>query len=156
MTLYLDLDGVLADFDRGFKDIFGVSPGAYEATHGTPKFWKDIAALDDFYGQLSKMPDADELFSAVAHMSPIILTGLPQGSWAEPQKRAWVAANFPGTPVITCLAKNKAFFRKPGDILVDDRLQYAHLWRANGGIFVNHTSASATLAQLKGLIDAKV
>jgi hypothetical protein len=141
----------LADFDRGFKDIFGVSPGAYEATHGTKKFWHDIAALDNFYGQLPKMPDADDLFAGVAHLNPIILTGLPLGSWAEPQKRAWVAANYPGTSVITCLAKNKAFFRKPGDILVDDRLQYAPLWRANGGIFVDHTSASATLAALKQL-----
>lgn len=148
MTIYLDCDGVLADFEKGFRDIFGETSASYEAQHGSANFWHDIAALDDFYGQLPLMPDAYSLFMPIRHLDPVILTGLPRGDWAEPQKRRWAARHFPGTKVITCLAKNKALYRAPGDVLIDDRDQYAALWRLNGGVFIHHTSASASLAQL--------
>lgn len=35
---------------------------------------------------LDWMPDGRELWDGVAHLQPTILTGLPMGNWAEPQK----------------------------------------------------------------------
>jgi len=35
-------------------------------------------------------------------LKPTILTGLPLGRWAAPQKVKWAAEHFPGTPIITC------------------------------------------------------
>lgn len=150
--LYLDCDGVLADFDRHFLDTFNQPPRIFESIHGTSEFWRVIRAQHPgFYRALPLMPDARELFEAVRHLRPIILTGCPIGGWAEPQKIAWAVEHFPGTPMITCMARDKRLYCQPGDVLVDDRDQYRERWEAAGGIFVHHTSAETSIAQLRAL-----
>lgn len=37
---------------------------------------------------------------------------------------------------------------KPGDVLVDDNLKYRELWETAGGVFIHHTSAEQTIAEL--------
>src|SRR6185503_1939306 len=96
--LYLDCDGVLADFDGAFRDLFGASPPEYDARHGTHAFWRDLRArAPQFYLFLPLLPDARALHDAVAHLEPTILTGVPSGGWADDQKVAWAGVHFPGT-----------------------------------------------------------
>jgi hypothetical protein len=154
MQLYLDCDGVLADFDRAAIELFGMPAKVFEKRHGPPAFWKKIAAHPDFYGTLPLMPDAMVLFESVRHLDPIILTGLPRGNWAAPQKVRWAAEHFPGTRIITCLAADKRRHAREGDILVDDTLKYRHLWEEAGGTFVHHTSARETIAELERIAPA--
>ena len=149
--LYLDCDGVLADFDAGFEEKFETNSQEYEDTHGTKAFWSAIRHELNFFGTLPLMAGALELYSAVKHLRPIILTGCPFGNWAEHQKFGWRDKHFPGVPMITCLSRNKRSFCQPGDILVDDLEKYQHLWEEAGGTFVLHTSAESTIAQLKTL-----
>lgn len=152
MQLYLDCDGVLADFDRRARDILGMAPRAYEKKYGIGAFWREIARHGDFYGTLPLMPDAMDLFAAVRHLIPVILTGLPRGQWAAPQKIRWAAEHFPGTQILTVMAVDKRHHAQRGDILVDDQQKHAHLWEAAGGIFVHHRSAAETIARLHALI----
>lgn len=147
--IFLDCDGVLADFDRGAEAILGLAPGAFEARHGASEFWKRLARADGFFDNLDPMPDALELYEAVRHRNPIILTGLPRGTWAEPQKRRWAQRHFPGVPVITTSAALKREHCHPGDVLVDDRDQYRGRWEAEGGLFILHTSARASIKALR-------
>lgn len=151
MQLYLDCDGVLADFDRGATELLGMPPRAYEKKYGLPAFWRELARHPDFYGTLPMMPDAPQLFEAVRHLDPIILTGLPRGQWAAPQKVSWAAEHFPGTRIITCLAVDKRHHAREGDVLVDDQLRHAHLWEGAGGTFVHHRSAESSIAALAAL-----
>jgi 5'(3')-deoxyribonucleotidase len=146
--LFLDADGVLADFDKGAKQLLGMTPRAYEAKHGRGAFWKRLAAAKNFYGSLPQMPDAQELFEAVKHLRPTILTGLPLGSWAAPQKVEWAAAHFPGVPIITCMARDKHKHMHRGDVLVDDRENHRAAYEAAGVIFVHHKNAQDSLNQL--------
>lgn len=148
MQLYLDCDGVLADFDRAATALLGMPPRLFEHQHGRSEFWTRLARAPDFYGSLPLMPDARQLFDAVRHLDPIILTGLPRGDWAAPQKIRWAASHFPGTRIITCLAADKRRHARRGDILVDDTLKYRMLWEKAGGIFVHHHSAASTIATL--------
>lgn len=152
MQLYLDCDGVLADFERGATELLGMPSRAYEKRHGIGGFWREIARHPDFYGTLPLMPDAMELFAAVRHLVPVILTGLPRGNWAAPQKIKWAADHFPGTQILTVMAVDKRNHAQEGDILVDDQLKHAHLWEDAGGIFVHHEDAASTIAKLNGLI----
>lgn len=150
--LFLDLDGVLADFDTAAQKLFGMPPHKAEESLGAREFWRRIHHVGTFYRDLPLMPDARKLFQAVAHLHPMILTGVPVGGWAEDQKVNWVAEHFPGVPIITCRAKEKFLHIKhPGDVLVDDMLKYQHLWEQAGGVFVHHVSAIETLRRLKEL-----
>jgi FMN phosphatase YigB (HAD superfamily) len=147
--IFLDCDGVLADFDAGAQAIFGMPPHAFEKHRGPGEFWRRLARAEDFFGSLPLMPDAMDLYEAVREKSPIILTGMPHGKWAEPQKRRWAERHFPGVPVITTMAALKHEHRHPGDVLVDDRDKHRHLWEHEGGVFIHHKSARQSIKELK-------
>jgi hypothetical protein len=146
--LYLDCDGVLADFDTGAAKILGMPPKAFQARHGAGRFWARLAQHPDFFGTLPLMRDAMPLFAAVRHLDPVILTGLPRGNWAADQKIRWAAQHFPGTRIITTLAADKRDHCKHGDVLVDDTLKYRHLWEGEGGIFIHYQDLQQALAEL--------
>jgi hypothetical protein len=147
--IYLDCDGVLADFEKAAAAIFAMPSDAFEDRHGVAAFWRELARADGFFEHLDLLPDAMALYDAVKAKAPIILTGMPHGKWAEPQKRAWAAKHFPGVPVIATLAVMKREHCQPGDVLVDDRLQHRKLWEDAGGLFIHHTSAQSSIAALK-------
>jgi hypothetical protein len=147
--LYLDCDGVLADFDKGATAILGMPPKAFEKRFGLGKFWQKLATAPDFYFSLPLMDGANRLFEAVRHLNPIILTGLPRGNWAADQKVRWAAQHFPGTRIITTMAKDKRNHARSGDVLVDDQMRHAHLWEEMGGVFLHHTSVDETLVELR-------
>ena len=149
--LFLDCDGVLADFDAGARKVLGMEVRAFEARHGKREFWRRLARAKDFYATLPEMHDARELFDAVKHLKPTILTGLPLGDWAAPQKVRWATEHFPGVPIITCMARDKYRHMSPGDVLVDDREDHRAKWEDAGGIFIHHRSARESLRALTGI-----
>lgn len=149
--IYLDCDGVLADFEKSAREILGASTAAFEKQHGSAEFWKQLGRADAFFEHLDPLPDAFELYEAVRDKNPIILTGMPHGQWAGPQKRRWAARYFPGVRVITTMAALKREHCHPGDVLVDDRPYHRHLWEAEGGIFVLHKDARSSIAELRAL-----
>jgi 5'(3')-deoxyribonucleotidase len=146
--LFLDADGVLADFDEGVRRLLRMEGSEFEARYGRREFWRRIAKAKNFYGTLPEMPDATVLFDAVKHLKPTILTGLPLGNWAAPQKVQWAAEHFPGVPIITCMARDKHRHMQAGDVLVDDREKHRAAYEAAGVIFVHHKNAKDTLRQL--------
>jgi len=146
--LFLDADGVLADFDLGTRRLLGASPKQYIAKHGRGAFWKRLAKAPNFYATLPEMPDGRQLFDAVKHLEPTILTGLPMGSWAAPQKVSWAAEHFPGVPIITCMARDKHKHMHFGDVLVDDREKHRAAYEEAGVLFVHHKNAEDSVKQL--------
>jgi 5'(3')-deoxyribonucleotidase len=149
--LFLDADGVLADFDQGARHLLGMRPKEFVATHGRGTLWKRLAKAKNFYGSLPEMPDARLLFDAVKHLKPTILTGLPIGKWAAPQKVEWAAEHFPGVPIITCMAADKHKHMHPGDVLVDDREKHREAYESAGVVFVHHKNAEDSLRQLANI-----
>jgi hypothetical protein len=147
--LYLDCDGVLADFDKGAAAVLDMHPRAFEKRFGLGKFWQKLATAPDFYFGLPLLDGAMDLFEAVKHLDPIILTGLPRGNWAADQKVRWAAKHFPGTRIITTMARDKRDHAKEGDVLVDDQLRHAERWEEVGGVFIHHKDAETTLAELR-------
>ena len=146
--LFLDCDGVLADFDKAAAKLLGMPAAQFQARHGTREFWKRIQRAPDFYGSLPEMPDARTLFDAVEHLKPTILTGLPLGNWAAPQKVRWAAEHFAGVPIVTCMARDKHRHMHEGDVLVDDRETHRAAYEGAGTVFVHHRSAQDSLRQL--------
>ncbi|CAM9710287.1 unnamed protein product, partial [Hapterophycus canaliculatus] len=104
------------------------------------------------------MEDGRELWNGVSGLRPTILTGLPMGNWAEPQKagrphRKWCKRELgEHVPVITCMSRDKHIYCRAGNVLIDDRASLAEAWERAGGVFIHHTSASSSLAKLKTLL----
>lgn len=147
--LFLDCDGVLADFDAGARAVLdGLTPIEFQSRHSRGEFWKRLARTPGFYANLPLMTDAQMLFDAVEHLHPTILTGLPLGNWAAPQKVAWAEHHFPGTPIITTMARDKFRHMTGADVLVDDRADHRTAWEDAGGTFIHHRDARSSLMQL--------
>lgn len=142
--LYLDMDGVLADFDTHHRNTFG-----YERERHTG--WSHI--YPGWFRSMPPMPDMSKLITAVAHLNPIVLTGTPRSvNMAGNEKVEWVKANIgAGVGVICCPAREKRLYCRPGDILVDDSAEHRALWEGAGGVWVQHTSADDTIRELGDL-----
>ena len=149
MHLFLDCDGVLADFDTGAIALLGMPAKDFQDAHGKSEFWRRLARAPDFYGSLPLMPDARLLVEAVARLNPTILTGLPIGNWAAPQKVRWAAEHFPGVPIITTMARDKFRHMTGADVLVDDRADHRAVWEDAGGTFIHHKNAERSIAALR-------
>ncbi|MBY0335352.1 MAG: hypothetical protein K2X11_01985 [Acetobacteraceae bacterium] len=148
MQLFLDLDGVLADFDRGVLEVTGRRPEELPLK----SMWAALARAPRFFETLAMMEDAEALWRFCAPHRPTILTGLPLGGWAPAQKKAWVARILGAhVPVITCMSREKPRWSAPGHVLVDDRASAREGWERKGGTFLHHVSAEASIAALRGL-----
>jgi hypothetical protein len=152
--LFLDLDGVLADFDAGVFRATGSTP----AELGDRRMWPVLARTPGFYDQLPWMADGRDLWQFSQPFHPVILTGLPIGRWAEPQKRSWCARELGADVTVICCpsrdkAKHAAALLAPGEtmVLVDDRLKLQTPWEDAGGRCVLHTSAVTSIAALREL-----
>ncbi len=146
--IFLDCDGVLADFDSYAEAYFGAPAREYERAMGSAQFWRELEALGDFYRNMPLMADARQLYDGVVHLKPAILTGCPRGNWAEAQKVAWAEEHFPGVPIITCRSADKRLHAKPGDVIIDDWPQHRARWIEHGGIWISHYDAETSLAAL--------
>lgn len=151
MQLFLDCDGVLADFNKLATERMGMGPREFEAQFGVKAFWNEIYAIEDFFFKLDPMADAFELVDAVRHLNPIILTGAPRGKQTHDQKRRWGQKWFPDLQMIICPSRDKIKYAKPGDVIVDDWYKYKQTWVDGGGVWVMHTSAKDSLRQLREL-----
>lgn len=168
--VYCDLDGVLCDFDAGVRRISGRSPDELNMGH----MWSIVTSADSFYEHLPWMSDGRELWNAIQHLSPDILTGVPRHWSARGDKAAWCRrelgmetnhVDMAGSQrshtivegrkkegvvnVITCWSRNKHMESGIRTVLIDDRENLAREWEMRGGIFVHHTSTERTLQQLK-------
>lgn len=152
MKLFLDLDGVLADFDGHYEQHFGVR--LPRSVADPPGMWENIRRHGRFYRDMPPMSDALELWTAVAYLRPTILTGVSYAEVpeAEQHKREWLAEHLGAdVPIICCKSRDKRLHGRPGDVLVDDWSLYQPLWVEMGGIFVLHTSARDSVEQVRQL-----
>jgi hypothetical protein len=148
MKLFLDLDGVLADFDHGVQQVTGRRPEELSLK----AMWAALGRAPGFFETLRFMQDAEALWRFCAPYQPTILTGLPLGSWAPDQKRRWVARMLGAeVPVITCMSREKPRWSGPGHVLVDDRASAREGWERRGGSFVHHVSAERSIEMLRSL-----
>lgn len=155
--IFVDLDGVLVDFDAGVQRLTGKTPAQFQKQHGLASFWSLLARTPDFYAKLPAHPDGPRIWRAVREYNPTILSGVPHGDWAAPQKRAWVKKYLGETvPVITCLSRDKHTYASPGAILIDDSAKLGPAWEAAGGLFIHHIDIERTLFEIEvAILDAQ-
>lgn len=158
--LFVDLDGVLANFTKGAKEILHLDHS--EERFETDKefrneMWSTLKKYQDeqggeFWYELDMMPDAKTLWSYVSQYEPEILTATGDPKYgAGEQKRKWVAEHL-GTNVKVNLSRKadeKAKLAGTNHVLIDDKMKAIQPWRDAGGIGILHTSAANTINELK-------
>ena len=157
-TLYLDMDGVVADFDQYAARTMGVLPasGIYP-----PEVWYNLASNSRLYRDLLKTEYADRLVAECEDLALtkeynlLFLTAVPKGNdvkWSFYDKVTWAQKYFPGIAVMFGpYSVDKWQHCQPGDILIDDRISNIEQWRVAGGIAIHHTNIDATLYELSKL-----
>lgn len=138
--LFLDLDGLLADFDKRYTDLFGavaheddVKKIMWDRVFSTPNFFRDLPVCDG----------AKYFFSNVEELNPIILTSCPSSRYEEvaAQKRDWVRKHL-GPDILMLPVRGSQykplFMHAHGDILIDDYKPNVRAWGEAGGIAVKH------------------
>ena len=164
--IYFDMDGVLADFDRGVRELCGLdTPDQNDSIPGADdRMWEAIRDTDHFYDRLELMPGAKEMFDAVYAQYGDrceILTGIPKAKrgivTAEEDKRNWMKRILSEkVEVNVCFRAQKIDKCTGADaVLIDDLEKNIREWTEAGGTGILHVSAEKTLAELKraGILD---
>jgi len=141
-TLYIDMDGVVADWSAGATEIIGYSLHNASAYY-PPEHWVKVTECKRLYRNLPKMPGADEMVDTARKFRDdlgwelLFLTAVPKSNdvrWAFYDKVHWVLERYPEIPVhFGPYSKDKHVHCKPGDVLVDDRVENIHEWVGAGG-----------------------
>lgn len=145
--LWCDMDGVLADFSRGYMEAFG----KFRERHSG---WDDVRSVKHFFRNLHPMPDMRVLWDAIGPHRPNVLTGVPSSiNAADNDKVHWIHQHIGYIPVVCCRAKDKHFFCKPGDVLIDDNTEPVarQAWESAGGIYILHHDAERTIRALQAV-----
>ena len=160
MNIYFDMDGVLADFDKGVKELCGIEPmdQSIRSEEKTEEMWSAIRKVPHFYYKLDPLEDGMELFRILYNACPEqiqILSAVPKQKrrihTAEADKRAWCEKYLPDIPVNITLRREKPLFAKPRNILIDDYIANIRHWDQEGGIGILFTTKDEVLEKLKEL-----
>jgi hypothetical protein len=155
--VYVDMDGVIADFFTEYAKLAGIKSGNYRdipPAKTDPTLNKMVGT--DFFARLPKIPSADQLISMVVKLygtysicsSP--LRGDHENS--EKWKRVWIQKHLKPAPKEIIITPNKAKFAKQADgtpnILIDDRGSNISAWEAAGGIGIKYQADEDSLQKV--------
>lgn len=136
--IYLDMDGVIADFDQHFSELTGeaCAPHEYEAKHGTIAFWDLILEQQDFFAKIKPFANMHDLIDLCKEMADkVVILSSPSKfntSLCVEQKREWLDFYCIGDmPAI--FEKEKYKFARANCLLIDDYIANIEKWTANGG-----------------------
>jgi hypothetical protein len=158
MKIFLDVDGVFADFNKRLSEILTIG----DNRHST-KIWSPISREYRFFWHLELIPDSLRLIHVLEKAGHDLefLTALPLPSGglvtADEDKREWLNYHVSKTiPVNTIIGgKNKPLWLKkhPGAVLIDDTHRNIELWNAAGGVGILHEQGNVdgTLSYLTAL-----
>lgn len=161
--IFFDMDGVLADFDRGVREFCGMEP-APQGVGWKPgedvSMWEQIRKVDHFYDQLELMPGAKSMFDTLRRKygeRVEILTAIPKPDkgilTADEDKLKWVRRLLSPDVVINIVyrADKPDFCTGKDCILIDDFVENVEVWESCGGTGICFTSAEEVMEKVKRL-----
>ena len=165
-TVYLDMDGVLADFFGGVEKMYGVDHWKQLTTDKTKDLKKEVIDRitgTDFFATLPKFSSADALIDMVQkftggkfsiNTSPLRGDNENSGKY----KKVWISNNIeqPDEIIVTGRKETYAKDKASGtpNILIDDRPVNIQRWQGAGGYGILYQANRDSLDKVKkGLED---
>lgn len=152
VSIFLDLDGVVADFDSH----------ADACAKKTPDGKMNWEALDfQWWVTMPAFAGAKKFYDDLKNLAPVKFLTAPvlsedcfsgKAKWVQnfvPEKGRWILMD-----LIICPSQDKRNLAKSGAILIDDREKNVREWVEAGGIGVHHTGDfTKTFAEVKKAVD---
>ena len=155
--IFVDMDGVLADFIQGCSAMIGEPLTPDNNGHMIYDQRKLELTNKRLFRNLPPMVDMHDLLAYIRHteLPWEILTaaGTINRELVVYDKNEWIKQWVSPNVVVTCTynGNQKGGFAMKNCVLIDDRQRNIDVWEKNGGIGILHTSARSTIDQLKAL-----
>ena len=141
--IYVDMDGVLADFFGDWKKLIGKD---WRTIKDIGPALQKIRDTEDFWLNLPMTSNAKNLLNLIKDIKgnyKILSSPLPDDPNSEPHKREWIEKNlsfFPPQDIIITFDKAKFAKQQDGtpNILIDDYGVNIQKWEAAGGVGFKH------------------
>jgi hypothetical protein len=153
--IYLDLDGVVADFTKRYKELYRMEPREAEKKKEFNKFFDAFIETKQFQ-TLDLMPGAMEgltfLRKHLTVPTQILSSTASEARYDEisKQKKIWLETHgITFTPNFVPGKRHKYKFAAPDHIIIDDTESVINQWKEAGGIGILHKDWVTTLAILK-------
>ena len=152
--IYLDMDGVIADFVKRYKELYHMEPREAEKKKEFNKFFDEFIQTNQF-ATLDLMPGAMDAitFLRKASVPTQILSSTANEKRYDAiskQKMIWLQTHgITFNPLFVPGKKHKYKYATPDSIIIDDTESVIDDWRKAGGIAIWHKDWPTTLAILR-------
>jgi len=156
--IFIDVDGVLADFEKRYYELYGATPKDSRDRKEFSSNWKDFCETGQFE-KLDWWEDGQKLLQYLESLNiPLeILSssgGLKFHLIVELQKKKWLKAHGISYPVnIVPGRANKAKYADAKKILIDDTPDVIHAFNQAGGTGILHKSFWETQKEIEKCIN---
>jgi hypothetical protein len=156
--IYLDMDGVIADFNKRYRELYKIYPQDADTYKVFDKFFAQFIDSREF-AKLDLMPGAMDLINYLRALD--IPTEILSSTSSEKrdvpireQKIEWLETHKIDFPVNLVPGKrHKKNYANPNSLLIDDTEQNISQWREAGGVAIHHKDVVSTLNILKSLLN---
>ena len=164
-TVYLDMDGVLADFFGGIEKMYGVENWKQLTNDKTKDLKKEVIDRitgTDFFATLPKFQTADALIDMVKkftggtfsiNTSPLRGDHENSGKY----KKVWISNNIEKPAEIIVTGRKETYAKDKGtgtpNILIDDRPVNIQKWQSAGGYGILYQANRDSLNKVKQALD---
>ena len=156
--LYLDMDGVLCNFEKRFTELYGEDALGFRDRKNFTTNWPNFI-MDGNFENLEWFPGGKELLEFIQNETDWDVEILSSSggekfhSEVAAQKVTWLCNNgIPYKANIVPGRKHKTAYATPETILIDDTEDIIVNFNAAGGVGILHKDINETLAKLRTLL----
>lgn len=167
INVFLDLDGVMVDFDAKLHELFGKSYDEVKQEMHVGDIWGKLGDVDHLFLNLKPLPHYKTLFNYLNCLHKIgainkfeILTSIPhptkQLKTSRQDKIDWVRQHLDANIVVNTVfggEKKARYVKDSNDILIDDMVRNIDAWNKAGGTGIHFKNNADTIAAIGKLLN---
>lgn len=158
--IFLDMDGVISDFKKRYKEVFKADPEEdYNAKTKKRKVLHQKRFREFIYdGEFLNLEPMEDLQIGLDYIKSLnlptcILTSTATEEYIHilgEHKKLWLNKyNIPYNVVLVPGKRLKYYYSKSNRLLIDDTLSTVESWILNGGFAIRHLNWESSIEQIK-------